>query len=82
MILILFYHYILLLELYDEIVYVVLYYFIDVLEKIIGVSDVVKSIKDNIKRITIQLEDLQYVFNYLKIFICHIRFVVRINYHY
>ena len=61
--------------------HVVFYYLKNGLGNITSISDVVESIKDNANGITIQLEDLKYVFNYLKIFICHIRFVIRINYH-
>ena len=34
------------------------------LGNITGVSDVMENIKDNIKRIAIQLEDFEYVFYY------------------
>ena len=58
------------------------YYFIDVLGNITSISDVIENIKDNTKGIIIQIEDLKYIFNYLKIFVCLIRFITRINYQY
>ena len=50
----------------------------------LSISEVIENIKDvtKKKKITIQLKDLVYVFNYLKMFIYHIKFIIRINYHY
>ena len=55
--------------------------FINVLGNSTNINNVVKNIKDGIKRIIIQQKHFECVFNYAKFFIYHIIFVIGINSH-